>query len=73
MTRRLFAMTVLAVMVPVAAQAYIGPGLGAGALAAALGVVGSVVLGIFAVLYYPIKRLLRRRKGASADKTAHGD
>lgn len=73
MNRRLFAMTVLVALVPVAAQAYIGPGLGAGALAAALGVVGSVVLGLFAVLYYPIKRLLRRRKGPARDKIASGD
>ena len=45
-----------------AAQAYVGPGLGAGALGAVLGVVGAVLLAVFAVIYYPIKRMLRRRK-----------
>lgn len=44
------------------AHAYIGPGLGAGAVAMVLGVVGSIFLALFAVLYYPIKRMMRRRK-----------
>jgi len=47
-----------------AALAYIGPGMGAGAVAVVLGVIGSLFLAIFAVLYYPIKRLLRRNKAS---------
>ncbi|WP_099865276.1 hypothetical protein [Pararhizobium haloflavum] len=50
------------------AQAYIGPGLGAGAVAAVLGVVGSVLLGVFAVVYYPIKRALRKRRAAKPER-----
>lgn len=50
------------VLQPLAAQAYIGPGVGAGALTAVLGVLGSIVLAIFAVIYYPIKRLLKGKK-----------
>lgn len=48
-------------LVPLAAEAYIGPGLGTGAIAAVLGVLGSLVLMVIAVVYYPIKRLLKRR------------
>lgn len=48
------------------AMAYIGPGMGAGAVAVVFGVIGSIFLAIFAVLYYPIKRMLRNR-GASQD------
>lgn len=44
------------------ASAYIGPGLGAGAVGAVLGVIGAVFLALFAVVYYPIKRMLRRRR-----------
>ncbi|MBB4020659.1 putative membrane protein [Confluentimicrobium naphthalenivorans] len=51
--------------VPVAAQAYVGPGLGAGAIAAVLGVLGSIFLALFAVIYYPIKRMLKKRKKAT--------
>ena len=47
---------------PVAALAYIGPGVGAGAIGAVLGVIGSIFLAIFAVVWYPIKRLLKGRK-----------
>lgn len=44
------------------AYAYIGPGLGAGAIALILGVIGSIFLGLFAVLYYPLKRMRQNRK-----------
>ena len=45
---------------PSAAHAYLGPGLGLGAVGVALGVVGSILLGIFSVLWYPVKRLIRK-------------
>jgi hypothetical protein len=45
---------------PAPAWAYIGPGLGAGAIAAALAVLGSILLGMFSVIYYPIKRLMKK-------------
>lgn len=44
------------------ALAYIGPGVGVGAISAALGVLGAIGLALIAVIYYPIKRLLRRKK-----------
>ena len=42
--------------------AYIGPGMGGGVFAAVLGVVGAVLLALFGILYYPIKRMLKNRK-----------
>jgi hypothetical protein len=47
------------------AYAYIGPGTGAGVLASVLGVIGSLVLIIVGLVYYPIKRMLKKRKQAS--------
>jgi uncharacterized membrane protein YdjX (TVP38/TMEM64 family) len=44
------------------ANAYIGPGMGGGVIAAILGILGSVLLAFFAVLYYPIKRMLKKKK-----------
>ncbi len=64
--------TLVLALQPVAAMAYIGPGVGAGAIAAVLGVLGSILLAIVAVVYYPIKRMLKGGKGKSA-KTASGD
>lgn len=50
----------LALMAAAPAYAYLGPGVGLGAIGVALGVVGSIVLGIFSVLWYPFKRVIRR-------------
>ena len=47
-------------------HAYIGPGLGVGTIAVALGFVGSIFLALFAVLYYPIKRMIK--KGGKREK-----
>lgn len=62
-----YRMTVLALAaailaVPAQAFAYIGPGLGAGAVGAVLGVLGSIFLGLFAIIWYPVKRLMKKRK-----------
>lgn len=66
--RLLVAAIAVTVLFPAAAQAYIGPGVGAGAIAAVLGVIGSVLLAVFAVVYYPIKRMLKKkRKPAQID------
>ena len=46
------------------AEAYIGPGAGAGTIAVVLGVLASIVLGFFAILWYPFKRMLKKRKAA---------
>lgn len=54
------------------ASAYIGPGVGAGAVAAVFGVIGSIFLAIIGVVYYPIKRMLKGRKrptGAPTNQT----
>ena len=40
------------------AQAYVGPGMGAGGLGVVLGLLGSILLALFAVFWYPIKRAL---------------
>ena len=44
------------------ASAYIGPGMGGGVIAAVLGVIGAILLALFGILYYPIKRMLKNRK-----------
>lgn len=46
------------------AEAYIGPGLGAGTIAVVLGILSSIVMAFFAILWYPVKRLLKKLKVA---------
>lgn len=55
------------------ALAYVGPGLGAGAVAVVLGLIGSVVLALVAIVWYPVKRLLRKRRGTAAAKKTDQD
>lgn len=50
------------------AQAYVGPGLGAGTLAAILGVIVSVLLALFAIVWYPIKRLIKKPKANEKER-----
>jgi hypothetical protein len=42
--------------------AYIGPGMGGGVIAGILGVIGAILLALFGILYYPIKKMLKNRK-----------
>jgi Na+/proline symporter len=42
--------------------AYVGPGMGGGLIATILGIIGSIFLAVFGILYYPIKRFLKNRK-----------
>ena len=43
-------------------MAYIGPGAGLSAIGAFLAVVAGIIVAIFGFVWYPIKRLLRKRK-----------
>lgn len=68
--------TLVVLLSPQVAHAYIGPGLGAGAIAAVLGVIGSIFVALFAIIYYPVKRVIKRRqqakKGAPEQAKAGG-
>lgn len=53
------------------AYAYLGPGLGLGSIGVVFGLIGSILLGIVSVVWYPIKRLvrrLRRKRQAGEDR-----
>jgi len=41
---------------------YIGPGLGGGVITAVLGFFTSIFLALFAIVWYPVKQLIRRIK-----------
>ena len=58
----------LVVFVQQPALAYIGPGTGIAALGALFAIIAGVIAAIFGFLWYPIKRLLRKRK-SSATRT----
>ena len=42
--------------------AYIGPGMAGGVIAAIFGVIAAFFLGLWGILYYPIKRAFKNKK-----------
>lgn len=53
---------IISLSYPPDACAYIGPGLGAGAVAAVLGIVSGLLMLVVGVVWYPLKRLIRYLK-----------
>jgi hypothetical protein len=56
----IFVACLLAVFHPLPAYAYVGPGLGLGALGVLLGILLSIFLAILGIFWYPIKRLIAK-------------
>lgn len=57
------------------AHAYVGPGLGLGAIGALLGIIMAIALAVAGFIWYPVKRLLRKKKPSgdgSEKKNNHG-
>lgn len=56
------------IILPAHALAYIGPGLGLSALGSLLALVAGVVLAIVGFIWYPVKRILHRRRTKRDEK-----
>ena len=63
-------MTTFAIMANEPALAYTGPGLGAATIAIVVGFFTSIFVALFAVIWYPVKRLLKNRKKSQIDSAA---
>ena len=48
---------------PAATMSYVGPGAGLSAIGTILALIGALFLALFGFLWYPIKRLLAKRRG----------
>ncbi|ASJ70714.1 hypothetical protein [Granulosicoccus antarcticus] len=66
------------------AMAYVGPGLGMGVIGTIFGVLAAIVLALFGLFWYPLKRAFNKKKTGSnpatsqaaatiAEQTAHPD
>jgi membrane protein implicated in regulation of membrane protease activity len=51
-----------AVLSPAPAFAYIGPGAGISAVGSLVALVGALFLAVVGLIWYPLKRVMRRRK-----------
>ena len=70
---KLLALLLLLTVSPVA-LAYIGPGAGISVLGSLLGILGTIVVAIGAIVLWPIRKLIKRRKqaGQSSDNANPG-
>ena len=59
---RILPIVIIFLIIPQDAFSYIGPGMAVSTILLVLGVVGSLMLAILAVVYYPIKRLIKKKK-----------
>ena len=49
-------------LISIPSYAYLGPGMSGGVIAAILGFFAAILLGLWGILYYPIKRAFKKRK-----------
>lgn len=60
MTRVLFSVFLFVLAAP--ASAYIGPGAGISVLGSLVGIVAAVFIALFAIVAWPVRRMLKKRK-----------
>lgn len=61
------------IFIPMPLYAYIGPGMGGGVIAIVIGFFAAIFLALWGILYYPIKRALKRRKDKKITPTKSED
>lgn len=49
---------------PIPSYAYVGPGMGMGAVGVILGIFMSIILAFFGIFWYPLKRIIRKFRKA---------
>ncbi|MEM7268686.1 MAG: hypothetical protein AAF401_05475 [Pseudomonadota bacterium] len=57
----------IAVAVPTLAMAYVGPGAGISAIGSLIALIAAVLLAIVGFLWFPLKRMLRKRSNKPAE------
>jgi len=55
------------------AQAYVGPGAGLSAIGTLIALLATLFLAVVGFVWYPLKRVFRKSRQASADKESHFD
>ena len=52
----------IVILLPLISHAYIGPGMAGGLIAAIFGIILAIIIAFIGILYYPIKRFLKKKK-----------
>lgn len=64
---------ILVFLLPQPVVAYIGPGTGLSAIGVFLAVVAGIIVALFGFVWYPIKRLLRKKKSGDRRQAGGGE
>ena len=59
---RLISCSIFFCLITSSSFAYLGPGIGGGAIAATIGIIIAIFAGLFGLIWFPIKRILKKRK-----------
>mgnify|MGYP001454947092 CR=1 FL=1 len=60
-------------LISLPSYAYIGPGMGGGVIIAIVGFFAAIILGLWGILYYPLKRALKNRKDKKMLKDSYDE
>ena len=65
------AVAVFLLTLATSAEAYVGPGMGLGVIGAVLGFLIAMLLAFAGMVWYPVKRMIRTRRGAERADNPH--
>lgn len=66
----LFVLFIAALLVSGIANAYVGPGAGISVLGSLLGILATIVLAIGAIIVWPLRKMMKRKKAKAAETEA---
>ena len=59
---KLISCSIIFCLITSSSFAYLGPGIGGGTIAATIGIIIAIFVGLFGLIWFPIKRILKKRK-----------
>ena len=65
---KLILTTFLFFLITSSSYAYLGPGIGGGVITATIGIIAAIFAALFGLIWFPIKRLLKKRKENNRSK-----
>ena len=59
---KLISSSIIFCLISTSSFAYLGPGVGGGVIAATIGVIVAIIAALFGLIWFPVKRLLKKKK-----------
>ena len=59
---KLISSSIIFCLITTSSFAYLGPGVGGGVIAATIGIIVAIFAALFGLIWFPVKRLLKKRK-----------